>query len=193
MAVSILSAVAGSTGTHTRDDLLAHAADPESPLVLALAGVVGESLKTGARPLIAGLDEDAFARLMARFFPGVVLENGVANVPARGPDEFDDVLALLMEYRAEPSEVSQWLCHAVATASMCNNHLWQDMGLPSRKLLSRLMSENFPALAARNVGDMKWKKFFYRQLCERAGVPVCKSPNCADCTDYAICFGPEDD
>jgi nitrogen fixation protein NifQ len=55
------------------------------------------------------------------------------------------------------------------------------------------MAECFPALAARNVGDMKWKKFFYRQLCEHAAVPICKSPNCADCVDYRACFGPEDD
>ena len=24
----------------------------------------------------------------------------------------------------------------------------------------------------------------------RAGVPICKSPHCADCVDYSICFGP---
>ena len=38
---------------------------------------------------------------------------------------------------------------------------------------------------------MKWKKFFYRQLCERSGMLICKSPRCADCVDYRICFGPE--
>ena len=75
---------------------------------------------------------------------------------------------------------------------MRDNHLWQDMGLPNRALLSRLMAHNFPALAARNVGDMKWKKFFYRQLCEQANVPICKSPNCADCVDYRVCFGHEE-
>ena len=31
-----------------------------------------------------------------------------------------------------------------------------------------------------------------RQLCQRAGVPICKSPHCADCCDYRICFGPEE-
>jgi nitrogen fixation protein NifQ len=50
------------------------------------------------------------------------------------------------------------------------------------------MRENFPALAAKNSGDMKWKKFFYRQLCERAQVPVCKAPHCAECSDYTYCF-----
>lgn len=48
----------------------------------------------------------------------------------------------------------------------------QDMGLPSRKVLSQPMTERLWGLAARNLGDMKWKKFFYRQLCERAGVPI---------------------
>ena len=29
-------------------------------------------------------------------------------------------------------------------------------------------------------------------LCERAGVPICKAPHCADCCDRALCFGPEE-
>lgn len=107
-------------------------------------------------------------------------------------DEFDDLLALLLEHRADPGDANARVAHWVATAAMGNNHLWQDMKLPNRKALSSLMIENFPTLAAKNTGDMKWKKFFYRQLCERAEVPICKSPHCAECCDYAICFGPED-
>jgi NifQ len=37
------------------------------------------------------------------------------------------------------------------------------------------LQTHFPTLAAKTIGDMKWKKFFYRQLCERAGIPICKS------------------
>ena len=85
-----------------------------------------------------------------------------------------------------------WLAHTIATAAMGENHLWQDMGLPSRKVLSALMQKHFPSLAALNDKDMKWKKFFYRQLCESAGVLICKSPHCAECCDYRICFGPEE-
>jgi nitrogen fixation protein NifQ len=39
---------------------------------------------------------------------------------------------------------------------------------------------------------MKWKKFFYKQLCEREGVNACKAPSCAACDDYSKCFGSED-
>ena len=40
----------------------------------------------------------------------------------------------------------------------------------------------------------KWKKFFYRQLCQQAEILICKSPSCAVCSDHAQCFeAPEDD
>ena len=80
---------------------------------------------------------------------------------------------------------------AIATAAQRDNHLWQDLDLPSRSELSAILQLRFPTLAAENTGDMKWKKFFYRQLCKRAEVPICKSPHCAECCDYAVCFGPE--
>lgn len=118
-------------------------------------------------------------------------ETALPVIPASPDDEYDDIVQLLMEHRACDDESSALLCHTIAAAAMGHNHLWQDMGLPSRKELSVLMQTHFPALVAKNVGDMKWKKFFYRQLCERAAVPICKSPHCAECCDYSVCFGPE--
>jgi len=173
--------------------LLAWARDPDGPLTLAFAGVIGRAQDAGQQPLIRGLAEADFQRLLAEVFPGATLHNGNPPADPAPPDELDDLLELLLEFRAEPSETLTWLSQAIASAAMRNNHLWQDMGLPNRPLLSRLMATCFPALAARNVGDMKWKKFFYRQLCERAEVPICKSPNCADCVDVALCFGHGDD
>lgn len=59
-------------------------------------------------------------------------------------DEYDDLVALLLAYRAYESDTGVWLTHAIATAALRNNHLWQDLGLPNRAVLSRLMRENFP-------------------------------------------------
>jgi nitrogen fixation protein NifQ len=53
------------------------------------------------------------------------------------------------------------------------------------------MNRWFPALAARNDRDMKWKKFLYKQLCEREEIFICRSPSCAVCSDQRLCFGPE--
>ncbi|GBE11207.1 nifQ [bacterium BMS3Abin12] len=54
------------------------------------------------------------------------------------------------------------------------------------------MATNFPELAARNDRNMKWKKFLYKQLCEREGIHACRAPSCQVCIDYAQCFGPEE-
>jgi len=107
-------------------------------------------------------------------------------------DEFDDLVDLLLDHGYDKSADTHDLAVYIAKASMGDNHLWQDMGLSSRTALSELMNAWFPTLAAKNTGDMKWKKFFYKQLCERADIFICKAPSCGVCTDYDKCFGPED-
>lgn len=171
---------------------LARARRPADPATLAIAGVIEQSLRASRQPLIRGLSESCFQALLAEFFCGLSCANGERCAAPQEFDEFDEIVELLLDHRASSAEQETWLAHAIASASMGENHLWQDLGLPSRDVLSRLMQTHFPSLAAKNVGDMKWKKFFYRQLCQRAGVPICKSPHCADCCDYRICFGPEE-
>ena len=175
------------------EQLLARAKNSAGLITLTFAGVISQSIVSGRKPLIRALGEVRFQQMMETYFDGLMLANGDAlGEDARG-DEFDDLLQLLLEYRAEQTDERAWLSYAIATASMGNNHLWQDMGLPSRKALSALIAEHFPRLFARNDGDMKWKKFFYRLLCERANIPICKSPSCAVCTDFKHCFGSEED
>ena len=173
-------------------DLMRASRFPDDLRTMAFAGIIAQALAHGRRPLIRGMSESTFQRLRRSCFPGITLVNGQdADGESGGIDEFDDLLNLLLDHRIAPNEINDWLSCCIASAAMHENHLWQDMGLPSRPLLTRLLAENFPTLAAANVGDMKWKKFFYRQLCQRAGVLICKSPRCADCTDFALCFGPE--
>jgi nitrogen fixation protein NifQ len=177
--------------------LMAAARDPSDPATLAFAGVIALAPRRRA-PYdvpIAGMDSVALAALQAYIFPDLQSALPFADCPPPAPsllDEFDDLLALLLDHRSCLDEPSRWLAHAVATAAMANNHLWQDLGLPSRVELSALMQLHFTSLALRNTGDMKWKKFFYRQMCERAGLSICRSPSCGVCNDYPHCFGPED-
>ncbi|MBX3605896.1 MAG: nitrogen fixation protein NifQ [Piscinibacter sp.] len=119
----------------------------------------------------------------------------IAARRATREDEVEDLRALLLDHAdakaGTPAEIAA-LAEAVAVASLGDNHLWQDLQFASRAELTALMRRWFPALVAKNQADMKWKKFLYKQLCERAEVFVCKSPSCAVCTDHAKCFGPED-
>jgi nitrogen fixation protein NifQ len=106
-------------------------------------------------------------------------------------EEEEQLRALFDRYRVDDSLETGWLVSMLARRCMSANHLWQDLGLPSRGDLNRLMREHFPALAARNAQNMKWKKFFYRCLCEMEGFTLCAAPSCAECSDYSACFGEE--
>jgi len=175
--------------------LMLAAENPDDPATRALAGALETSWGAlpQARPL--GLDAAAFQTLLARYFPAandlpeLVAEAGCQ--PLRD-DEYDDLLQLLLDHRSDSRDETIWLASAVAAACLGGNHLWQDLGLSNRQELSDLLQTRFPSLYARNTGNMKWKKFFYKQLCERAEVQVCRAPSCAVCADYSLCFGVEE-
>jgi len=103
-------------------------------------------------------------------------------------DEVQDVIALLLEHATYPGVLAQYLAQGLAVACMGPNHLWQDLGFTDRSQLNGLMQEHFTSLKALNVHNMRWKKFFYRTLCERADILICKSPHCEQCEDQPLCF-----
>lgn len=173
-------------------ELIGRCRFPDDPRCVAIACCLAQAVAEGRRPLLRGLSEAEFGQMLRSCFGGLALRNGSSPDCGDGMlDEFDDLLALLLDSRAEATPINAWISCCIASASLGDRHLWQDMGLPDRSALSRLLRSIYPELTARNVGDMKWKKFFYRQLCQRAGLALCKSPNCSDCSDYAACFGPE--
>jgi nitrogen fixation protein NifQ len=116
----------------------------------------------------------------------------LAGMPRTREDEYEDVLALLVENATAQGAPIMRLAEIIALACLGENHLWQDLGLPSRQVLSDLMRENFPRLFLANIGNMRWKKFFYRELCRRAEIAICRSPSCAACIEIDACFGAEE-
>lgn len=111
-----------------------------------------------------------------------------ADAGGQHDDEIEDLVALLMEHATYPGVLSHHLARALAEASMGPNHLWEDLGLVNRVQLNELMQEHFTSLRVLNVNNMRWKKFFYRMLCERADILICKSPHCEQCEDQPQCF-----
>lgn len=187
-----------------RDLLLGCAADRSDPATLALAGVIGAGLEQRGRTRLPlpGLDAAATRALLERWFPGAGRRlqldwRALASFGAPEPrvDEIDDLAALLIEHAdcsAGPPAAAREVAYALAAGCMGDNHLWQDLQLPSRTALSALIAHWFPALKALNHQDMKWKKFLYRQLCLREQIFICKSPSCRVCSDYQNCFGAEE-
>lgn len=187
----------------TYDPLLVHARDPQDPVTLSFASAIELARSSSRLPGRGGfgLDLAEFSALLDDYFPGArgayltahTRASLMAGVNASGFDEFEDLLSLLMAHRADSSRENRWLAHAITACCMGEDHLWQDLGLPSRQALSELLARYFPTLFARNTGGMRWKKFFYKQLCERNEAFVCRSPSCADCAEYQNCFGPEEE
>lgn len=185
------AAAGGETGRHLAH-LLAHL-------------FLGPRLGRGCLPLYLGLTRETFVQLFERFFLGacevLVLDTEDADLLERRSilreelmalrrDECEELIALLEDYR-QPGVPPQ-LSRIIATACLGGDHLWRDLGLPDRAALSELMHHAYPPLKALNDRDMKWKRFFYKQLCERGGGYLCRAPSCDQCSGYADCFGPEE-
>ncbi|MHB1230566.1 MAG: nitrogen fixation protein NifQ [Halothiobacillus sp.] len=103
-----------------------------------------------------------------------------------------DMQTLLLDHCSHHGEQFHWMAIIIATACMGNNHLWQDLGLSNRDELNQVISRYFPILFNKNTANMKWKKFFYKQLCDMSAVSLCLAPTCDVCFDYEACFGLEE-
>ena len=131
-------------------------------------------------------------RIAQRWHANFGLAQGEPPQPGDRHPEYNDLVALLTEYAREESEeiaaVARWL----AFSCTGENHLWEDLGLPERPALTELMQDCFPRLRELNSQNMRWKKFFYKQLCNRAEVFACRAPSCEQCSEFFLCFESND-
>ncbi|MFD2014918.1 nitrogen fixation protein NifQ [Vibrio olivae] len=102
--------------------------------------------------------------------------------------ERDDLYYLLIEHADTDLRWYKEVAWVLANASMSSYHLWQSLGLDERPTLGKLIAFYFPTLHAGNVNNMRWKRYFYKQLCERGGDYLCKAPNCSQCSSFKECF-----
>ncbi|MEA9391011.1 nitrogen fixation protein NifQ [Acerihabitans sp. TG2] len=172
---------------------------PSAPADQWLRCLAVNHLEGHARfPLFMGLSASDYQQLMCRVLLAPADRSAALN-------EQDRLLLTLQDRRRQEClDLAQWLSQyrvpdaapldrLIATASMGFNHLWQDLGLASRGELRQLMTDCFPELVLMNQQNMRWKKFFYRQLCLiESGEINCRSPSCDSCCEQASCFSPED-
>lgn len=149
----------------------------------------------GAMPERLGLDPRMFGRMIEHHFPGAAWPDGALKEwqwDAEAMPEYDELKALLTDEQASHLRGQPWWIELLIIGCAGHGHLWEDLGLFSRHDLNMLMRVNFPELAARNDRDMKWKKFIYKQLCDREGIVACPAPTCDQCAQFSECFAPEE-
>ena len=160
-------------------------------LAIAMAEASG---RTSSLADCLGLTPDEIGDVFDRRFP--ILARGgflLSDMPVPVIDDEQHMLRdLLIAHRATRDAMSYWLACIIARRAMEPDHLWQDLGLNDRGELNRLLQRHFPSLHAGNTNNMKWKKYFYRKLCEAEGFTLCTAPSCGVCADFSACFGEED-
>ncbi|MBH5389411.1 nitrogen fixation protein NifQ [Bradyrhizobium sp. CNPSo 4019] len=140
-----------------------------------------------------GLSSDDLAALFKQKFPSVRIKGDDLLLGSKRDDndEVTMVRDLLLARRSTEGDTGRWLAAMIARRVMEPSHLWADLGLRNRGELSRLLNRHFGPLARRNVNNMRWKRFFYRMLCEDEGLILCTTPMCTECKDFNHCFGDE--
>lgn len=143
-----------------------------------------------------GLSAEELAGLLQCYFPAVSSADltALAQPAAAAPPQVNpDILSLLLGYLPHDADgwtpvSSLWLARTLAARAAHPGHLWVAMGLFDRTELTAAITRHLPLLAAANRQGMRWKRFLFKQLCERNGGTMCKTPDCGVCSDYALCF-----
>nr|WP_319556506.1 nitrogen fixation protein NifQ [uncultured Vibrio sp.] len=148
-----------------------------------------------ALPLYLGLEKNRFIHVIQ----SLVLEVNLTNLETKHAslrsellalrtDEYDQLHQLLFQNLDSSRLFAEEMAIVISSGCMGSQHLWHDLGLPERVVLTHLFSDYFPTLFTANVNNMRWKRFLYRQLCESGGDYVCRSPSCETCSSYNECF-----
>jgi len=147
---------------------------------------------------LLGLPPGQFAGLLARQFPHlrsvdtVALTSAVAPLPLPATHAaFVATLHARLMDDANPAvarDDADCLAAIIAHACLRPDHLWRDLGLDGRDAVSAMLARFFPALAARNVAHLRWKKFLAHEVAASLGVPRGPAPGCPGCEDFGFCF-----
>ncbi|MGY3238026.1 nitrogen fixation protein NifQ [Bradyrhizobium sp. USDA 4472] len=156
--------------------------------ILAAAAMDGGSLLEKV-----GLSGVELAALLEKYFPSTTINAAQQASPSEGADHEEIAMLrdLLLKERSTQGDIGRWLAAMIARRAMESDHLWEALGLRNRGELVLVLSRHFGPLAARNVNNMRWKRFFYRMLCENDGVVMCTTPVCDQCNEFNVCFGEE--
>lgn len=146
-----------------------------------------------------GLPETDLQAVLQTFFPDCeqgIIEKFESDGTSAPPEPNDEVTGILFSYLPERGEsrarqIATWFVYIVSARVAHTGHLWVAMGLHERPQLTAAIRRHLPAMAKANQMNMRWKKFLYKQVCDRNGGMMCKAPNCGVCSDHAICFADD--
>ncbi len=147
-----------------------------------------------------GLRMSDIDKIFSLYFPGFDPYQIRKTLPPRiatSQDINQDILKILQSHvpcdlSGKKAYISELLAKIIAARASHPGHLWTSMGFFERPQLTAAIRRHLPTLAIANDKGMRWKRYLFKQACDLNGGLMCKTPNCSDCSDYLICFAPED-
>jgi nitrogen fixation protein NifQ len=171
-------------------DWLDHAASPAGADTRLFAKLIAARDARGELALL-GLQSHEWRLLVARHFSRASVPPLLLAVVSGEHAGFVRGLHALLAAHASPT-VDAADAHDLATiiahACLRPDHLWRDLGLAGRDEVTWMLTRYFPALIARNVDNLRWKKFLAAQYALSLGLPPGPAPGCPGCEDYGFCF-----
>lgn len=180
-----------------RQSLLSAAANADTPDARLFGTLVAARARRNELGLL-GLSHPQLAAVQARQFPRLPAADAAALVPTAAtallPSTHAAFVATLharLMDDANPAvdhDDAGCLASIIAHACLRPDHLWRDLGLDGRDAVSAMLDRYFPALAARNVAHLRWKKFLAQEVAASLDVPPGPAPGCPGCEDFGFCF-----
>jgi nitrogen fixation protein NifQ len=173
--------------------LLSGASDPTAADTVLFARLIGARIEDGDVPLL-GLMRVELAALVRRHFPHASFDADAApRIAFATPHRafVHDLHALLMWHdhtALAHHEDAHCLASIIAAASLRPDHLWRDLGLDGRDDVTAMLGRHYPELVARNLENLRWKKFLAQQVAHANGVAATCAPGCPGCEDFAFCY-----
>ncbi|VWC85857.1 hydrogenase [Burkholderia lata] len=177
--------------------LLSAAANADTPDASLFGALVAERARRNelgllglSHPQLAGLLARQFPRLPAADVTALVPTAAMALLPSAHATFVGTLHARLMDDANPAADRDDAGCLASIIAHAClrPDHLWRDLGLDGRDAVSAMLDRYFPALAARNVAHLRWKKFLAQEVAASLDVSPGPAPGCPGCEDFGVCF-----
>ncbi|WP_412529583.1 nitrogen fixation protein NifQ [Burkholderia lata] len=177
--------------------LLSAAASADTPDARLFGALVAARARRNELALL-GLSHRQLAGLLTRQFPHLPAADVAALAPTAATavlpsthTAFVTTLHARLMNDANPAadrDDAGCLASIIAHACLRPDHLWRDLGLDGRDAVSAMLDRYFPALAARNVAHLRWKKFLAQEVAASLDVPPGPAPGCPGCEDFGFCF-----
>jgi nitrogen fixation protein NifQ len=169
---------------------LGKATEPESADTRLFAKLIAARDARDELALL-GLQAHAWHALLARRFSRAsIAPLPLMVIPSEHASFVHALHALLVANAscAVHPDDAQCLATIIAHACLRPDHLWRDLGLAGRDEVTWMLTRYFPELVARNVDNLRWKKFLAAQCALSLGLEPGPAPGCPGCEDYGYCF-----